>query len=476
MSLPQILQILLARYRLVAGAALAGLAIALVATLVLPKSWRATAEVYVDLGAPDAVSGATAPHAALAAQVSTQADLIASLRVAEAVVRARGLERDPDAQAQWRKATGGHGQLVNWLANQLLEDLDVQADAKGNLVRVSMRANTPQEAAALANAFVDAYLQTALALRSDPARANAEFFAAGVETAMQRLAAAKQRLSEYQMRHGVLEVENTFDVENERLAELSRQLAAVQSQAAGARARGSQGQESLPEVLADPVVQKLRDRLAAAQAEFTAIQGRLGSAHPQYRAQQAQVNSLSRQLRQETERRRGSVQVADKVSQEQVATLEREFAAQRDKVLSLKTHRDQIDLLRNDEQAAQKAYELVAQRSAVSALESTLRQTNVSVLTPAVAPIKPDSPKPALNLVVGLVLGALVGIASALARESSRPMVRSAQVIDETLGLPVLTTLPSSRAGKPGARSRGRAVRSLPALVDLVRLPGKRPA
>ena len=310
MTLPQILRILRARVLTVSGAAAIGLLLALAATLLLPKTWRATAEVYVDLAAPDAVSGVTAPHAAIAAQVSTQADVIASLRVAEAVVRSRGLHEDAAALADWRDQTDGQGDAVNWLATRLLEDLAVQADAAGSLVRVSMRAATPGEAAALANAFVSAYLEIARVLRADPARANAAFFAAGAEQALERVARAKRRLSDYQRENDVIEVGERYDVENERLSELSRQLVALQSDDATARAQAARGDRSLAQVLDDPVVQRLRERVAAAQSRFTALSGRLGTAHPEYQAALAELESLRAQLATETARRRSSVAVA----------------------------------------------------------------------------------------------------------------------------------------------------------------------
>jgi chain length determinant protein EpsF len=473
MTLAQILRILRARAPLVAAAAAIGLTLALLATLLLPQSWRATAEVYVDLAAPNAVSGATAPHAAIAAQVSTQADVISSLRVAEAVVRGRRLHEDPDRLARWRDETGGRGGPVNWLANRLLEDLEVQADAAGSLVRVSMRARDAAEAAALANAFVAAYLATARELRNDPARANAAFFAAGAEQALERLANAKRRLSDYQREHGVIEVGERYDVENERLSELSRQLVALQSEAAGTRARADSGSRPLAQVLDDPVVQRLRERVAAAQARLRGLAGRLGAAHPEYVAARSELESLRAQLGAETARRRASVNTAEDVSQGQVAELETAIAAQRDKVLAVRAHRDQIDLLASDVKAAQRAYELVAERSAVSSLESGLSQTNASVLTPAVAPMKPESPKPAINLVVGLMLGLLAGTTLALARESARPLVRTLADVDAATGLPVLAALPSS----PSARARRRGPAAvMSALPGLPRLPGRSPA
>ena len=62
----------------------------------------------------------------------------------------------------------------------------------------------------------------------------------------------------------------------------------------------------------------------------------------------------------------------------------------------------------------------------------------LSIIHPAVAPVDPTSPKPKLNLLLGLLVGLALGIGYALLRESMDTSVRTAAELAEVTGAPAL--------------------------------------
>jgi capsular exopolysaccharide synthesis family protein len=69
----------------------------------------------------------------------------------------------------------------------------------------------------------------------------------------------------------------------------------------------------------------------------------------------------------------------------------------------------------------------------------------------ATPPGSPSSPKTLLNAVIGGLLGLLIGLGLALLAESVDRRVRRPEDLERALGLPVLTSVPRSRAlGRPG--------------------------
>jgi succinoglycan biosynthesis transport protein ExoP len=65
------------------------------------------------------------------------------------------------------------------------------------------------------------------------------------------------------------------------------------------------------------------------------------------------------------------------------------------------------------------------------------------VLSPAVEPARPSSPRVALNTVLGALFGGVLGAALALLLELFRPRLRSPSELSERLGVPVLAVLPA---------------------------------
>ena len=127
-----------------------------------------------------------------------------------------------------------------------------------------------------------------------------------------------------------------------------------------------------------------------------------------------------------------------------------------------KTQHDELTVLKKDFENAQRAYELVNGRLSETSLESESQQTNVAILTPAVPPIRPSSPKLLLNTVLAIFLGGLIGVGTVLLLEMKNRRVRSTEDLYESLGVPVLAVVTETRM-KPRKRLLGfRRAAALP--------------
>lgn len=469
MTLPQILRALWARRNTVLICALLLFGLAAAVSLVLPKTYKATADILIDLNNDqEAINKGQASHEAVAREVATQVDVIESPRVASTVVQVLKLDKDPAKIQEWHDATGGRGSMTSWLAQQLLEDLAVRPDADGSVIRVSYMAADPREAAEVANTVVQTYLTLRRELKINPALRNSEFFQERREQAREQLAAAKKQLRDYLNKHGLVDPTGKYDLENERLNELSQQLLAAENAAAEARARiDAGGRSTSQEVLANPVVQSLRQSVAQAESELAQMGRRLGSNHPTYRAQVRLVATLNSKLSAEISRQAQGIVNAGKISTRKAQEIAALLEAQRRKVIDLGVHRDAVELMNSDIKTQEEALEQLSDKSLERDLISGNDQTNASLLTPATEPGEPDSPKLVLNSVVAGILGALLGCLIALSRESSRPQIRSIDDLMDGFDLPVLVSLPDSASTKRYSGKGGGGGRALPQLSHL---------
>ena len=167
-------------------------------------------------------------------------------RVALRVVRNLRLADNADVRAQWQEATQGEGTIEQWLIALFRKNLAVQPSRESSVITVAYTAPDPRFAAGLANAFVEAYTQTSLELRVDPARQFSGFFDTQLKEHRERLEAAQARLSSYQKEQGIIANDERLDVETQRLNELSSQYVALQAVAAGSVSRQVQARGHCP--------------------------------------------------------------------------------------------------------------------------------------------------------------------------------------------------------------------------------------
>jgi chain length determinant protein EpsF len=378
--------------------------------------------------------------------MATQVDIIRSERVAQRVVRNLKLNENPQIRAQWQDETNGSGSIEGWLGGVFQKQMDVVPSRESSVITISYKASDPRFAAGLANAFVQAYIDTALELRVDPARQYSSFFESRSKEARDVLEKAQNRLSSFQKDNGIIASDERLDVENARLNELSSQLTSLQaisaeSSSRQAQAQGTQG-DRLAEVLNNSIVSQLKSDAGRAEARLQELSTRLGDNHPQVVEARASQAELRSRLEQETKRVTGGVTVSNTINRQREAEIRSSLEAQRNKVLKLKAVRDQGQIFMQDVGNAQRAYDTVLQRYTQTSLEGQTTQSNLNVLSQATAPAQASSPRILINTIFAAFVGTFAGLMLALGWELMDRRVRNLDDVAATLGLPVLGVMP----------------------------------
>jgi chain length determinant protein EpsF len=423
---------------------------AIVLSLVLPKTYTAVASVVVDTTKPDPLAAVLYSGGLNPGVIATQMDIIQSDRVAFKVVKNLRLTENATLREQWQNETKGEGTMEQWLATVFQKQMDVKPSRESNVISVTYKAPDPRFAAGLANAFVQAYLETNIEMRVEPAKMYSSFFDQRAKEARDALEKAQSRLSDFQQQKGIIASDERLDVENSRLNELSTQYVALQSLASdsGSRqtaARGA-GADRMQEVLANPLVAGLKADQARLEAKLKELTSRLGDRNPQVIETRANLAELKARIDAETVKVAGSLGIANNINQQRLSETRSQLEAQRAKVLQMKAVRDDGAVLLRDVDNAQRTYDQIMQRLNQTTLESLATQSNVSVLSQAVAPVEPTAPKPLLVTALALFLGALLGLAVVVGRELFDRRVRSIDDVALAVALPVIGVLPSPNA------------------------------
>lgn len=444
MTLYQFLLILWARRKVILATMLVIVVAVMAVSLLMPKAYKSTATVVLNPGI-DPVTGNALPGQLIPSYLATQVDVIGSRNVALKVVRDAKLEQVPEYREKFEDDAEGKGSLPHWLAERLLKKLDVAPTRESNVIDVTYTDSDPQRAAMIANAFATAYQQTNMELRLEPVKRASTYFNGQIQAHREQLEAARNRLSKYQQEKGIANLDNSLDVETIRLNELSTQLVTVQNQLMEANSRQGQANgrsaAGSPDVLANPMIQNLQLSLAQAEAKLSQIGERYTSSHPRYEEASAEVNKLRAELRNSTRTVSSGVAKNAIIAQQRESKLNGALVAQKMKVLELNRARDELNLLSNEVASAQKAYDNVLQRLSQSTLEGQSSQSEVTILSAAVAPFKAARPKPLLYLVLAILGGALLGVGLGMLAEIYDRRVRTAGDVADVLQAPVLGSI-----------------------------------
>jgi chain length determinant protein EpsF len=446
------------------------LAIAVAASLLLPKKYTGESAVVVDARSIDPLAQQGAITFQLAASyVSTQVDVIQSHNVALKVVDQMKLTTDPAIVEKFQDKTGGVGSIRDWAAEEILKSLTVKPSRDSNVIFIAFTSMSPQAAADIANAFAEDYIQASLELTVDPARRQSGWFEQQVNDLRAALETAQRKLSAYQGAHGVIGADpdnnNKLDVENARLTELSNRFVDAQAAMYDAETRQRQMEEASAKGLSDesvtvlqnPLLQNLKTELARASAKFADTSQRYDHNHPQYISAQAELESLRSKVASEVNNAIGSVAREARIARQNMSDLQRAMEQQRKRILDLQHNQDEYTVLKRDEESARTAYDSAMQRGSQTRLESRLNNTNTAILNVAFPPMKPSSPRLLLNLALAIVLGVMLAVAASLAKERFDQRIHSRDDLLEGADIDVLAELPRARGSM---RRRRRSHRS----------------
>lgn len=460
MNLTQLLLILYARRGILLGTLVVTMMTTYAVTLMLPKSYQATTTMVMNFKSADPVTGNMMAAQLLPGYMATQLDIIQSKNVGMRVVDALKMTSSPAVQEAFQQEMLGKGDIRDWLATALLKNLKVVPSRESSVIDLMYSGSDPQFAAAVANAFAAEYQKAALQLRVQPLRQASVYFAEQMQGARDNLEQAQSRLSKFQQEKGLVSVDNRLDVETSRLNDLSSQLVAVQGQLADAQSRqravSAGNPAEAPDVMSNPLIQNLKSSLVQAEARFSDIASKLDTNHPTYQGAKAEVDKIRGELNAHVALTSSSVVNGARMLSGREAEMRSSLEKQKAKVLELNRSRDEMAVLMRDVESAQRAYDALMARANQTNLEGQSNQTDVAILSPALAPVSPSSPRMSINMALSVILGVLLGGGASVLIELLDRRIRSREDLQMDADVPFLGSFAENRpVRKKGGRMFG---------------------
>lgn len=313
------------------------------------------------------------------------------------------------------------------------ERLRVQPKDTTQVVELRLAWPDATEGADLLNAIIDAYMKYNLSRKQDTASDYVRSLQQHREELKKELTGARRRVQTLMAKSGVVPTPGGGqDVAVAKLSDISRALTKAQiarlreeSRLQSLRAYSREQWRDLAgaQTGAAQELSSVRAQLLGKRQEMAEIEERLGSAHPQIRALRQQVQVLAQAEDQALLRIARSV-MAQAVESHTAAksreqALRTAFDKQQQLLFDQAGKMSQYATLRNDEERTRNVYQRVVQRIKELAVVGNEGVCNISVLSPASAPLEAAGPDKPRVLSVAALIG--LGLGLALVMVVSRP-------------------------------------------------------
>ena len=455
MSLMLVLQVLRRRIWIVALTFLATLSGALIVLAVVPSRYDAVATASIDPTVSDPVNGQTVGMAMGIIQGNLMA-LAKSNQVAISVVKRLGMDSDPASQARYRSSSAsGLLDIQQWLATQLLDHVDPKFAMGSNVLSITYKGSAPQQAALVANAFMAAFIDAAIAQKGTAALKASSWYAPQMDKIRQDLADSRERLARFQLESKLVAPTGASNSDNMPLTSVTGDLSKAKADLVALQtqfdtpiqtaASSTEGQNVDTQTLIS-----LRSSLSALDAEIAKMQTEVGAKNPRLLEKFAARQSLQQQMQTQLDDFRKKLKDRIAAKADLIAKLEKARTERVGDMINVQGQREQLAALERDVKFHQEELERIQKAASQSRQESQLSFSNIALLDNATPPLAVAFPKPTIALGMAVVLGLGLGALLALLAEALDRRVRAGDDIEFIANAPLLGVMPSIRPNQPG--------------------------
>jgi succinoglycan biosynthesis transport protein ExoP len=459
LDLPTFLRILQHWKWLILGFVAFGLLGAILLTLVTTPVYRASVTLEANPPTVSVSDEETRQREAMIGNsydfVQTQAGLLSSKTVAQRTAQELNLANNaelvpPDADASTRLR----------LATEVVhEGLKVTVPEDGQLISFTYDSTSPQLAAMVANGVAESFINSALQRRYEASAYARNFLERQIAKTRGDLERSERSLVAYAQAQGIIHtsvgedgkpVSDAGSLQGESLVTLNKALADATARRVAAEGAYRQGSVTGPTSDVTLSTRELRQQRALLQGEYQQKRTFMKPDHPEMQSLQAQIDELGRGITSESAQMssgRNNTLLADyRGALAAERALQARVNALKGSVLNLRGRSIQYNILQREVDTNRSLYDALLQRFKEIGVAGGIGIAPVSIVDRAETPTFPHKPNFLVNLIAGLGLGLLAGMAAAVGLEFVNDTIKTREDVRSKLRLPCLGAVPKTTA------------------------------
>ncbi|MDO5643716.1 MAG: GNVR domain-containing protein, partial [Paracoccus sp. (in: a-proteobacteria)] len=358
----------------------------------------------------------------------------------------------PQALADGAPATGGSltpeqaRHLVIW---QVRRNLNIYQSGISYVIAITMRAEDPQIAADIANAIAGRYIADQLEAKQIATQRAISWLDNRLNDLQQQLRDAEDAVVDFTARQ-IREEGGDAQGISQQLAQMNIAIVTARNDRAAAESRlryirdllAREGPQAAAAGLSTPRLTNLDAELAERTRQRAQLAMRLGPQHPEMRALELALSDLERDRAAAIQAGVDELVAAVAEARGREDAIQTDITAAQQLQVELSRSRVRLSQLERSASAMRQVYESFLARFQETAQQLEFQRADARVISEAEPAMSPARPRRKLVLAVGLALGAMLGMAAALARAALDPSVRGAGALARLSHLPVLARLP----------------------------------
>jgi uncharacterized protein involved in exopolysaccharide biosynthesis len=370
----------------------------------------------------------------------TQYELMTSRPIVEKVIeilnlkkRIPELERAPDP-IRWMQA-----------------GITVEPRRNTRLVAVKFEHPSPALAAEVTNALARQYVKHNLDIKLRGAQEAMTWLNEQMTSLRVKVQESSVALQNYRVKAGIMGLQEQRQITAQKIMDFNKQYLEAQAQRLSVEAKMNElqrvtsdrgGAQTIFKVADNLLIQRLKQEASELEVTKAKLSKTYKDKHPEILKLNAQIEQVSQRIDAEIKTMMRGVQTEFRVARAREETLLGNVNRLRAEAQELNEKEIQYLNLQRDADSNQQLYEAVLKRLKETGVTGGLETNNVSVIEEATTPRSPIRPRKAVNLLIAVVVGLLVGMGSALTIEYFDTTVKTPDDVERYLGLPVIGIVP----------------------------------
>ena len=424
-DLGKLWQVTKAHKKVVGGIIVGCTAIATAVAFVLPKQYESTTLVQTRNASKEMGGQAAAAMAALgvgggaSSPTNNYMELMKSRTVLDPIIDSmdwKDPDKKPDAK-QFAKS-----------------NLDIKNTKGTNLIEVTAKGKTPEEAQQISQEVVDNFLKMQTDNSQQTQSLLVQFLNGRIEEAKRDSDDAAQKFADFSREHKIYSPDNQLKEAITQISAYDKSIANLQSQQKAAQAQYEVATNKLGEQKAgakaynindNSTVQGIRSKIVAKQVDLVGLRQKYTDSHPSVIAAQQQLNQLQDDLANEVsavvDSNAASLNTAQMELVKNQAIAEANASAAKASEEAVRAKKDEIEQdinkypdemvtyleLKSDAEIKKTIYTNLVQQCEQNKIQEAMESMDIQVIDRANLPDedKPSSPKKKLIILVGFILG-----------------------------------------------------------------------
>ncbi len=431
--------------------------------------YRATATLLIERS-PVQFSPVQDPYAAFTDHwlyYQTQYGLIKRRAIGERVVDKLGLDRPRAAEPakptgfSWKQllpeewfpppATPTPQQRYEGAVGWVVGGIGVNPRRDSQLVDVSFVSADPREAANLANAVAEAYIEDNLKGREEMTTAATDYLTDRLVELKEKWESSEQLVQNYLDQQELIDVEGVDSFANRQLTLATEKLGAAQRARVEAQIRLDRVQESriqgdplslLPVVGGEGLVQTANAAHQSALRKVEELSERYGPKHPKMISARSELTSAESALGRQIDVAVNTLHRDYQTALAAEESAEREIDTVKTQLRDIDRKEFRLEALRREADKNREVYEQFLTQFKSTSASGDLRTANARIVEYARAPGTPFKPNKRRALSIAFLLGLMASIGLAFLLEHLDNTLKDAEDVERRLGIPVLGVLP----------------------------------